>query len=113
MIKRQATGDTEEQKKTALISTFPAGQQDGNRVVEPLGAQAMDCVLAFLRGQPEDLARNSADFIEAMSCLWVACDLSAQEVWQELEARMALSEKLLKRGIRARKGGRYRSTKLP
>lgn len=80
---------------------------------EVLAEQAMDCLLALLRDDRMSLACDSAAFLMQMERLWTHHNVSSRDVWHELMARMDLSEELLRRGIRARKGGRYRSTKLP
>lgn len=80
---------------------------------EVFAEQAMDCLLALLRSDSSSLVRDSADFLVQIERVWAQYDVSSRDVWHELMARMDLSEELLRRGIRARKGGRYRSTKLP
>lgn len=80
---------------------------------EVFAEQAMDCLLALLRDDSASLARDSADFLVQIEYVWAQRGVSSRDVWHELMARMDLSEELLRRGIRARKGGRYRSTKLP
>ncbi|QDH13744.1 hypothetical protein E3E12_05590 [Formicincola oecophyllae] len=59
------------------------------------------------------LARDSARFMQTLASLWRQAGITPQDVAAELDGRINLSDKLLARGIRARKGGRYRTTKLP
>lgn len=81
--------------------------------VEELAEQAMDCLLSLLREDNMSLTRNSADFLIQIEKLWEYHHIPSRDIWHELMARMDLSEELLRRGIRAQKGGQYRSTKLP
>ncbi|MDF7674239.1 hypothetical protein PT277_02410 [Acetobacteraceae bacterium ESL0709] len=78
-----------------------------------LMGQAGSCVVAYLRGEKEALVQESLGFLHGMELLWAQHGIAPQQVWEELNERILLSEKLLARGIRARKGGPYRSTKLP
>lgn len=80
---------------------------------EQFTAQATSCVWTYLRKDKESLVRESAGFLEQLEALWGLHDIAATEIWHELNERIELSSDLLKRGIRARKGGPYRSTKLP
>lgn len=57
--------------------------------------------------------QGSHAFLRNLEALWKQHGIDSQKVWEELSERIALSEDLFKRGIRARKGGPYRSTKLP
>ncbi|MCX5613723.1 hypothetical protein [Bombella saccharophila] len=75
--------------------------------------QATDCLLDYLYGDPEALVDDSALFLQEIQKIWHQHGISEVAIWQELTERLDLSADLLKRGIRARKGGRYRSTKLP
>ena len=45
--------------------------------------------------------------------MWKARGVEADQVWAELNERIRLAEELRANGIRPRKGGHYRSTKLP
>ncbi|UMM64450.1 hypothetical protein DM15PD_14640 [Aristophania vespae] len=82
-------------------------------MVDDLVGYASNCLLAYLRNDPKSLVQESAVFLKAIETLWVQHGISEQDVWEEMSQRILLSETLLKRGIRARKGGPYRSTKLP
>ncbi|MXV43885.1 hypothetical protein GS501_02310 [Saccharibacter sp. 17.LH.SD] len=95
------------------LSEEHCNEERAERGSDVLAEQAMDCILALLRRDRVALTRESASFLHFIEELWQRHDIAPHEVWQELEARIDLSEELLRQGIRARKGGRYRSTKLP
>lgn len=78
-----------------------------------LAEQATDCLLDYLYEEPKALVDDSALFLLEMQKIWRQHDVDEAAIWRELSERIDLSSDLLKRGIRARKGGRYRSTKLP
>ncbi|MBE1722807.1 hypothetical protein CO583_03960 [Parasaccharibacter sp. TMW2.1882] len=78
-----------------------------------LAEQATDCLLDYLYGEPKALVEDSAVFLLEIRKIWQQHGVDESAIWQELSERIDLSSDLLKRGIRARKGGRYRSTKLP
>ncbi|WP_182040145.1 hypothetical protein [Bombella mellum] len=78
-----------------------------------LAEQATDCLLDYLYDEPKALAEDSAVFLLEIRKIWQQHGVDEGAVWRELSERIDLSADLLKRGIRARKGGRYRSTKLP
>lgn len=78
-----------------------------------LAEQATDCLLDYLYGEPKALIVDSALFLLEIQKIWQQHDVNEDAIWRELNERIDLSSDLLKRGIRARKGGRYRSTKLP
>lgn len=73
----------------------------------------MLCLKAYLGGQPDDLAQASAAFILGLEGLWARHEVESAQVWTELAERLALSDELYARGVRARKGEGYRTTKLP
>ncbi len=75
--------------------------------------QATDCLLDYLYGDPEALVGDSALFFREIQKIWQQHGIEEAAIWRELAERLDLSADLLRRGIRARKGGRYRSTKLP
>ncbi|MCX5619551.1 MULTISPECIES: hypothetical protein [Bombella] len=75
--------------------------------------QATDCLLDYLYGDPKALVSDSAFFLQELQKIWRQHGIDEAAIWQELKERLDLSADLLERGIRARKGGRYRSTKLP
>lgn len=78
-----------------------------------LAEQATDCLLDYLYEEPKALVDDSALFLLEIQKIWRQHDVDETAIWRELNERIDLSSDLLKRGIRARKGGRYRSTKLP
>ncbi|TPW34311.1 hypothetical protein [Oecophyllibacter saccharovorans] len=99
-----------------------SGAQAGTGTVETavlraatraLGSQTMACLNAYLATNPDQLAHASAVFLEKLGRLWQLEEVESAEVFQELTARVELSHQLFARGIRARKGEGYRSTKLP
>ncbi len=78
-----------------------------------LAEQATDCLLDYLYEEPKALVDDSALFLLEIQKIWRQHGVDEGAIWRELNERIDLSSDLLKRGIRARKGGRYRSTKLP
>lgn len=73
----------------------------------------MECLLAYITHDTVLLAHESAEFLTYLEDIWEGQNISWQDVRRELLARIDLSDDLLRRKIRARKGGQYRSTKLP
>lgn len=59
------------------------------------------------------LIQDSAAFLTFFQEIWDHRNIDPQSVWDELDARLKLSAELRKSGIRPRKNGRYRTTKLP
>lgn len=69
--------------------------------------------VAFNEAAKKDLKENSILLLQTLKRLSEVSNIDGAEIEHELQERMHLSNKLLKKGIRARKGGSYRSTKLP
>lgn len=95
------------------VAPVPTSQGPSREMVKEMGTQTLLCLTAYLQNRPAELAQESAVFLEYLARFWAQDQISETQVWQELGARLTLSHELLARGIRARKGEGYRSTKLP
>ncbi|GAP25128.1 hypothetical protein GLF_2010 [Gluconobacter frateurii NBRC 101659] len=78
-----------------------------------LGNSAANCVLHVMVNDRGGLVRESGAFLIQLEKLWKARGLDSEQVWAELSERIRLADELRANGIRPRKGGQYRSTKLP
>ena len=78
-----------------------------------LGNSASNCVLHVMVNDRAGLVRESAAFVGLLEKVWKARGVEGDQVWAELNERISLAEELRANGIRPRKGGHYRSTKLP
>ena len=78
-----------------------------------LGNSAANCVLHVMVNDRAGLVRESGAFLIQLEKLWKARGLDSEQVWAELSERIRLADELRANGIRPRKGGQYRSTKLP
>ncbi|WP_246091381.1 hypothetical protein [Swingsia samuiensis] len=78
-----------------------------------LGQAASSNILQMLVNDRQGLVRESASFIRSLEKLWKINDLSPDLIWAELDERIRLADELRTRGIRPKKGRKYRSTKLP
>nr|WP_294916240.1 hypothetical protein [uncultured Neokomagataea sp.] len=84
-----------------------------NRLARKAGGCAAQCVVQVMQNNRAGLAREGASLVYLLEKIWQQRGVDMRDVWAELEARLELAEDLREQGIRPRKNGRYRSTKLP
>lgn len=84
-----------------------------NRLARKAGGCATHCVVQVMQNNRVGLARESASLLRFLEKIWHQRAVDMRDVWAELEARVELADELRGQGIRPRKNGRYRSTKLP
>ncbi|WP_245642293.1 hypothetical protein [Neokomagataea thailandica] len=77
------------------------------------GGCAAHCVVQVMQNNRSGLAREGALLMGFLEQIWQKRGVDICDVWAELEARLELAQNLREQGIRPRKNGRYRSTKLP
>jgi phosphoribosyl-ATP pyrophosphohydrolase len=65
-----------------------AGKEDCARKV---GEEAIETVMATLRGNRHDVVHESADLLFHLLVLWSCAGIRPEEVWQELERREGTS----------------------
>ncbi len=83
-IEARKGGDTSASYTAQLLS-------DPARAAKKLGEEAVETVIAAARGQPEELAAESADLIYHWLVVLAAAGVSLDEVAAKLEAREGTS----------------------
>ncbi len=61
------------------------------KVAQKLGEEAVECVIEAVLGNKDAVIAESADVLYHLVVLWVASDVSPQEVWAELQRREGIS----------------------
>ncbi|MDI6651501.1 hypothetical protein QMA67_00920 [Gluconobacter japonicus] len=83
------------------------------KLANRLGTSTANCVMHVMINDRHGFVRESASFLLVLEKIWKARGLNSEQVWAEIGERIRLAEELRAKGIRPRKGGQYRSTKLP
>lgn len=89
------------------------------RECEIFGHYSAKSMASFLKAEErgdegkKTLRQDSVELLKLLQKLWILTDIPQETISDELSERIKLSDKLLKKGIRARKDDSYRSTKLP
>lgn len=91
-----------------LIARHAARQppEDISRVAAEFGSIAVDCTVAAIARDPEEIVQGSAAFLDALFRLWRDQDLDPAAVWHELHARIEMGELSFRL---SRTPGRHRS----
>jgi phosphoribosyl-ATP pyrophosphohydrolase len=69
------------------------------KMAKKLAEEAVEVVIDTMNGDREAVVRESADLLYNLVVLWVAADLSPDDVWNEMKRReglMGIAEKLPK-----------------
>ncbi|HCP00151.1 MAG TPA: phosphoribosyl-ATP diphosphatase [Rhodospirillaceae bacterium] len=62
-----------------------------DKIAEKVGEEAVETVVAALRGSPAALAAESADLIYHLCVLWADAGVRPEEVWTNLAERQGVS----------------------
>jgi phosphoribosyl-ATP pyrophosphohydrolase len=62
-----------------------------SKIAQKLGEEAVEAVIAGIKGDRANLAHESADLLYHLLVLWADQGLKPEEVWVELERRRASS----------------------
>jgi len=62
-----------------------------DKIAQKLGEEAVEAVIAAIRGGPKDLAAESADLLYHLLVLWADRGVKPAEVWRELARREGVS----------------------
>lgn len=60
-------------------------------IAKKLGEETIETIIESLKGDGGRVAAESADLLYHLLVLWVAADVSPQQVWRVLEARGGIS----------------------
>jgi phosphoribosyl-ATP pyrophosphohydrolase len=60
-------------------------------IAKKLGEETVETIIESLKGDGARVAAESADLLYHLLVLWVAADVSPQQVWRVLEARSGTS----------------------
>lgn len=61
------------------------------KVAQKFGEEAVECLIEAVAGNREALVAESADVLYHLLVMWVAADLTPNQVWAELERREGVS----------------------
>ena len=73
-------------------------------MAKKLGEEAVEVVIDAMHGQPEAVARESADLLYNLVVLWVHAGVRPEDVWAEMRRRelmFGIAEKVPKDLVRA------------
>lgn len=62
-----------------------------DKIAEKLGEEAIETVIAAVRGDRRQIARESADLLYHLLVLWVESGVAPAEIWAELARREGVS----------------------
>jgi phosphoribosyl-ATP pyrophosphohydrolase len=71
-------------------------------MAKKLAEEAVEVVIDAMHGQPEAVARESADLLYNLVVLWVHAGVRPDDVWAEMNRRetmFGIAEKLPKKGL--------------
>jgi phosphoribosyl-ATP pyrophosphohydrolase len=68
------------------------------KIAQKVGEEAVETVIAAMRGDPDAVAAESADLLYHLLVLWADAGLRPEAVWAALEARRGTSGVEEKRG---------------
>jgi phosphoribosyl-ATP pyrophosphohydrolase len=92
-----ARGSDPTKSRTARL--FRAGRA---KMAKKLAEEAVEVVIDAMHGQPEAVARESADLIYNLVVLWVHAGVKPEDVWAEMRRRermFGIAEKLPKKEL--------------
>lgn len=61
------------------------------KIAQKVGEEGVECVIAALAEQPENLAAESADLFYHLMVLWAEVGVAPEDVWAELAKRQGIS----------------------
>jgi phosphoribosyl-ATP pyrophosphohydrolase len=61
------------------------------KVAQKFGEEAVECLIEAVAGNRDAVVAESADVLYHLIVLWVACGISPDEVWDELQRREGIS----------------------
>jgi phosphoribosyl-ATP pyrophosphohydrolase len=65
--------------------------QGAAKIAQKLGEEAVEVVIEGVRGDGARLAQESADLLYHLLVLWAETEVTPEQVWQALEARVGRS----------------------
>jgi phosphoribosyl-ATP pyrophosphohydrolase len=92
-----AKGSDPAKSRTARL--FRAGRA---KMAKKLAEEAVEVVIDAMHGQPEAVARESADLLYNLVVLWVHAGVRPDDVWAEMrrrEAMFGIAEKVPKKAL--------------
>jgi phosphoribosyl-ATP pyrophosphohydrolase len=92
-----ARGSDPAKSRTARL--FRAGRA---KMAKKLAEEAVEVVIDAMHGQPEAVARESADLLYNLVVLWVHAGVRPDDVWAEMERRetmFGIAEKVPKKAL--------------
>ncbi len=85
VIESRRGGDVQTSYTASLLAEGTEG------AARKVGEEAIETVLAGLRGERDQVVRESADLLYHLLVLWAACAVRPADVWEELTRREGTS----------------------
>lgn len=88
LFARVATAKEGDPKTSYTASLFARGR---SRIAQKLGEEAVEAVIALMRGDRDGLIGESADLLYHLMVVWAEAGIAPADVWAELAQREGTS----------------------